>query len=147
MCSDGVRLSFEHHWVVSLASAIVLQRTELSPVFMVANYHADRWSNDVPRVLCSPTQANLARFSYSTRLIPPSVECRDEVGHHARLHRPTDDASGVQIQHHSNANPIFRGPVEGEVCHPMLMWRQSAKMRNANFTRIFQSPDSSRTSR
>jgi hypothetical protein len=31
---------------------------------------------DVPQVLRSPAEANLARFSYSTGLNPLSVECR-----------------------------------------------------------------------
>jgi len=59
-------------------------------------------------------------------LTTPPDSHHQGIGHelrgHARLHRPANDATRVQVEHHGHVQPAFGSPEVGEVGHPLLVW-------------------------
>jgi hypothetical protein len=61
----------------------------------------------------------LARLAASPER--PHQRIDHELRGHLRLHRPADDATRVQVEHHRHVQPALGGRHVGEIGHPALV--------------------------
>ena len=50
------------------------------------------------------------------------------IGSLPALHRPTDHAAGIQVDHDSQIGEAFQGANVGDVCHPGPVWRSHVEL-------------------